>query len=802
MLIFRDALYAVRAMRKNLAFAVTAVLMLALGIGANTAIFSVIRAVLLKPLEYHDPDRLVLVSGGATPMRFEEMRTTAHSFSAIGDYLDSLQNVTLSGGSGPEVLKEARISANFLPILGVQPVLGRSFRSEEDALNAPPVVIISANLWQRRFGGDPRVVGRAATLDLTPYTIVGVLPPRFSFPFPGVDVWVTKPAEYIRPLSPLLAVFARLKPDVSIEQATGELAVINHQYATAHPGMLDSKPKKVERVIPLKDRLVASLRTTLWMLFGAIAFVLLIACANVASLLLARATYRSREFAVRAALGASRGRLIGQLLTESVLLAVCSGIMGVLLAQWSLSAITRITTFSLPRLTETRLDSVVLGFAILLSLFTGVLFGLVPSLSASRLDLVNMLRTSGEGVSSGESRRVRLWLSSRGVLVMGQIALSLVLLIGTALLMESLAHVQNLDLGFRPSHLLTMQISLSPTRYDTDYKKAAFYSELVNRVESIPGVRNATVTLTLPFTAYAGTPVQPADQPPALLNQRPIATIQLISPSHFRTLEIPLRRGREFSARDNLAAPPVAIIDESLARRFWPAYPKGRDPIGQHLLIGASPKPVEIVGVVADVHQNVEGDAWPGVYRPCAQNPSMFAMFAVRTEGDPLRFVNSVRSQLRTIDPDEAVSEIQTMEDVVEAEEGQRRLIFRLLGVFAGSALLLTLVGIYGMIAYWVVQRTKEFGIRRALGAQEGNILRLVIRQGFGLTLGGVLIGLGGAAALTRVLKALLFDVSATDPLTFASIALLFIVVALAASYIPAARAMRIDPMAALRSDH
>ena len=795
--ISQDLLYALRTMGKNPAFAVTAVLTLALGIGANTAIFSVIRAVLLKPLPYRDPYRLVHISGGAsaTSMRFEEIRTAARSYGAIGAFRGGVENVTFSGEGGPEVLTEARVSANFLRILGVEPLLGRSFLPEEDAPGGPPVAMISAEFWQRRFGGDPLVAGKTATVAATPYTIIGVLPVGFQFPFSGVDVWVTQPYYLMSPFSPYLDVYGRLKPRVDIEQASAELAVLNHQYAIAHPGMLDSKPG-TERVTRLRDQQVDDVRSMLWMLFGAVGFVLLIACANVASLLLARASSRSHEFAVRAVLGAGRGRLIGQLLAESVLLAFGGGALGVLLAQWSLSGITGMRALDLPRVGEIRLDGMVLGFALVLSIATGVLFGLVPALGVSRPDLADVLRASGEAPAREGSR---LGLGMRGALVVGQLALSIVLLIGATLLMESVAHLRHVDPGFEPANLLTMQIPLSPSRYDTDQKKAAFFDELVRRVESVPGVRNAAVTLTLPMTGFARTPVQLADQPPTKLNERRLGIIQFITPAYFRTLKIPLRRGREFTARDILGAAPVAIINESLVRRFWPAYPNGQDPVGQRILIGASPQPVEIVGIVADLHQSLESDPGPGMFRPCSQTPLASAMFAVRTEGDPLRFVNSVRQQVLAIDRDQAVSAVKTMEDLVEAQVGQRRLIFTLLGLFAGVALLLASVGIYGVIAYTVVERTKEVGIRRALGAQQGDILRIVLGQGLDLAVGGVAIGHGGAFALTRVLESLLYHVSATDPATFAGISLLLVLVALVASYIPARRATRIDPMTALR---
>src|SRR5579863_2735141 len=795
----QDLLYALRTMRKNRVFTATAVLTLALGIGGNTAMFTVIRSVLLKPLAYPDPDRVVQISGGATSVRFEQIRAEARSYADVGAYRGGLQNITLSGGAEPEVLKGASVSANFLSILEVEPLLGRSFRPEEDSAAGPRVAMISAELWRRRFDGDQGILGKTATLAATPYTIVGVLPTGFQFPFPDADVWIARPTESINTLSPVLAVFGRLNPGVDLKQATAELAVLNQHYRTAHPGMLDGKPNTVEQVTPLRDRLVASVRFLLWMLFGAVAFVLLIACANVASLLLARAASRSREFAVRAAIGASRGRLIRQLLAESVVLAVAGGALGVLLARWSLIGIAHMSALDLPRAGEIQLDGLVLGFAVLLSIGTGVLFGLVPSLGASRPDLAAVLRASGEAAGSTGKKRVALGISARGALVIGQVALSMVLLIGAALLMQSLARLYGVSPGFNPSHLLALRISLPPSRYDTGQKQAAFFDELARRVQVLPGVRSAAATWTLPFMGFARTPVQLANQPPQPLNQRPLALIQDVTPAYFRTLEIPLKRGREFSERDDAGAPPAAIITESLARVLWPAYPNGLDPVGQRILVGSKADPVEIVGVVADIHQALEVDPWPGVFRPFDQNPFAASSFAVRTAGDPLQFVHAVSDQVRAIDPDQPASEFKTMEDLMEAEGGQRRVILTLLGCFAGAALLLAVIGIYGVIAYSVAQRTQEVGIRRALGARHEDILRLVIGQGVALTLAGVALGIGGALALTRVMASLLFQTSTTDPAAFAGIAILFVIVALVASYIPARRATRIDPMSALR---
>jgi predicted permease len=803
--ISQDTRYALRTMRKKPAFALTAVLTLAVAIGGNTAMFTVIRAVLLKPLQYSDADRLVSIQGGATPTRFTEMKAGARSYTELGAMV-GIENVTLSGRAEPEVLRGIRVSADFLKIPDLEPMLGRSFRPEEDSPGGAPVAMISAELWQRRFGGDPQIAGKTATLSTTAYTIIGVLPPHLRFPFPDIDVWMTAPAEdpliavKSRALSPFLTVMGRLKPGVSLEQANAEMKVLRHQYALAHPAMLDGKPRPVE-VVAMKDDLVANVRTMLLMLSGAVGLVLLIACANVASLLLARATSRSREFAVRSALGAARSRLIRQLLAESVLLSFAGGAIGVLLTAWGLRAIPKITAFELPRAGEIQMDWIVLGFTAALSIATGVIFGLAPSLGASRPDLMAMLRGSGGAASKGVPRRILAVLNVRGLLVVGQIALSIVLLIGAALLVETIAHLRHVDVGFNPANLLTMRISLPPLRYDTDQKRAAFYAALIQGVETSPGVRSGTAAVAVPMMGYPGTPVQDATKPWLRLNERPIETIINVAPGYFRTLEVRMKRGRDFTAQDKADSQRVAIIDEGLARQFWPNYPSGEDPVGKRLLVGGiNPNPAEIVGVVANVHQSVEGNTWPGtVYVAFTQGAPQSGIVAIRTEGDPLRFTKAVREQVRGLDRDLPVANVKTMDALVEAQVGQRRLLMNLLESFAGVALLLALMGIYGVIAYSVTQRTQEVGIRRALGSGQSDILWLVIGQGLVLIVAGIALGLGGALALTRVANAVLFDVSATDSATFVGVALLFLVVALAASYIPARRAARIDPMAALR---
>jgi predicted permease len=476
-------------------------------------------------------------------------------------------------------------------------------------------------------------------------------------------------------------------------------------------------------------------------------------------------------------------------------------VLGVLLAAWSLRAIPNITSFNLPRASEIHLDRTVLGFAAALSLATGALFGLAPSLRASRSDLIGVLRASGEAANQGGPGGVPGGLNLRGLLLVGQIALSVVLLIGAALLMESVVQLHRVDVGFNPVNLLTLRVALPALRYDTDQKKTSFFQNLVRQVGSTPGVRGVTAAWYLPMMGSAGTPVQDANKPPLRLNERPIATIIIVTPGYFSTLEIMFRRGRDFTQSDTAESQRVAIINETLAHRFWPAYPAGQNPIGQRMLVGGvNPKPAEIVGIVADVHQGLETNVWQeSVYVAFTQNPQASAVLAVRTVGDALRFTGAVRKQVQALDRDQPIAGVQTMEDLVELAVGRRRLLAPLLGSFASVALLLALIGIYGVIAYSVAQRTREMGIRRALGAQHRDILRLVVGQGLVLALVGVAIGVGGAFALTRVMKTLLFHVSATDPAIFVGIATLFLLVALVASYFPARRAARIDPMAALR---
>jgi putative ABC transport system permease protein len=791
---------AIRQFARNRGFAATVVLTISLGIGLNAAMFSIIRAVLLAPLGYHDPNGLVLIANGATPVRFDLMLSTARSYDGLGAYFTGTENLALTGDGRPEVLRGARVSWNFLDILGVRPLLGRSFLPAEDRPGAPAVAMISAELWQQRFDGSPSILGRSVTLSGAAYTIVGVLPPKFPFPFSSTDVWLTRPSEWTalgpqsRRLSPGLRMFGRLKPGLTIAQADAELTVIDHQYDAANPGMLDSNAslarmfnRPPDHVELMKDQLVSDVRAKLWLLFGAVGLVLLIVCANVASLLLARAAARSREFAVRMAVGAGRRAIVAQLLSESVLLTLAGGALGVALAGWSIRGVRAMTALDLPRSGDIGIDGVVLWFAVALSLLTGLLFGLAPALAASRPDVAAVLRGGGTTDYAGW-KTGSLRLHPRSLLVVGQVALSTVLPIGAALLLESLARVNRVNPGFQVSNLLTMRITPSPIRYDSERKLANFYNALVNRLDALRGVSGAAVTFTLPTTGYAAIPVEVIGGPEMKLNQRPLAVLQNVTPQYFQTMKIPLRRGRKFTAHDDADAVPVAIIDESMARRFWPQYPGGPDPIGQQLQIGAHYPPTEIIGIVGDTRQaGLAEQPKPGLYLPAAQHPPVSAMLAIRVEGDPLAIVNTVRGEILNLDPDQPVSEVASMNEVVDASEGQLRLRMTLLAIFAGVATVIAVIGLYGVVSYSVAQRTKEIGIRTALGAPRGSILALVVGNGLRLALGGLLLGVFGALALARMLHSLLFDISANDPVTYLAVALLFALVALAASYFPRA---------------
>jgi predicted permease len=801
-----DVHSAVRSIRKHPAFSMAVILMLAVGISADITIFSVIRAVLLKPLPYHDSDRIVMIADGATPIRFAHVKAASRSYHGVGAYTTGLEHVALSGGGQPEVLDAARVSANFLTILGVAPVLGRGFLDQEDREGAPAVAIISTALWQRRFSTDPSIIGKTINLAGAPHTVVGILPAGFEFPMKGVDIWLTRPSEWSiippfgRPLSPILSIFGRLQHDVTPAAATSELAVLNRQYAAASPGMLDMKdPQVTDPVRPLKDVLVDDVRAKLWLLFGAVGFVLLIVCANTGGMMLARTVSRTREFAVRAAIGAGRGRIVSQLLAESLLLSFVGGAIGIALTAASLSAVRNISLVDLPRASSIHLDGTVLMFGIAASALMGIVFGLAPALTSSKTDLATVLRGSGEASSSSKPNSM---LGALGLLVVGQVTLSIVLVISASLLIKSMVRLSGVYPGFQPSGLLTMKVAPSPTRYDTDEKLAAFYEQIVEKAAIVPGASNAALTLTVPMDEFMGTTVQVSDRPIATLSERPIAIIQNVTNSYFQTMRIPIVRGREFNAHDNKSSTDVAIISEVFAKTFWPEYPNGPDPIGQTVLSGSELRPHQIIGIAADVHHSGRDQhPRPEIYYSCAQQPPQAAMLVVRTTGEPLSLSTPIRNAILQLDRDQPVSQVSTMNEIIESSEGDLRLMMRLLGAFAAVAMALALLGLYGVISYSVVRRTREIGIRRALGAQNRDLISLLLKRGFVLVGSGVVAGLGAALLVTRLLQDLLFHVSPTDPLTFAAIATTFMLVAIGASLIPALRATEIEPLIAIRGE-
>ncbi len=777
-----------RFLRRAPGFALAAVLTLALGIGANVACFSIVRAVLLKPLGYRDADQLVRLSGGASPAHFAQIQSSARNYSAIGSYAME-QDLVFSGRGLPELVKTIRVSADFLQILGVPPLLGSGFGNSDNA------VLISFDFWQRVFQGDTHILGQTINLAGTPHPILGVMRAGFAFPSADVDVWLPRPEDspmfsrQSRALSPFLTVFGRLNPGVTFERATAELKVMQTSYAKSYPAMLDAKPKSPPAAAPLQETIVSQVRPELWLLFGATFVVLLIACANLAGLLLARAVARSTEFAIRSALGASRLRIVRDLILETLIVSSLGGAAGAFLAFLCLATVRHMAGAHLPRASEIQFDLPVAAFAIGLSLLTAILFGLAPSLSASRTDLMSVLRASQ--ANSGRFR-------SRGVLVATQIAFSVVLLISAALLLESILRLKAEALGFDSQNLLTARIALSP-----DVNARRFFDDLLTRIRFSPGVEHASASLTLPMTSYPGTPVQDASHPALPLNQRPLAAIFIISPDYFQTLRVPLRRGRTFTARDDERAKRVAIIDEGLARYFWPDYPAGQNPIGREILVGGVNKaPAEIIGIVADVHQSMDDAGWGrSVYVPFAQSPVPSAILAVRVTDNPLRFGPTLRRAVQSLNPAQALYDVRAMQELVDDELGSRRLLLEILGFFASVALGLAVLGIYGLVSYSVNQRTQEMGVRRAFGASGVSIIEMILAQTLRWTIAGILFGGAAAIAVTRFLRSYLFHIGATDPITFFAVFVLFITIAAAAALRPAFRAARIDPMQALRHE-
>jgi len=805
-----DVRYAGRVLAKTPGFASVAVLTLAVGIGANTAIFSVANALLLRPLPYAQPDRLVVLSserkasgeqqGPLSYPRFTLVQDRSRSFTGVAAFCNEVFNLT--GRGDPEQIPAARVSWNFFDILGVPPALGRGFRAEEDTPGGEPVVLLSDGFWRRRFAADASVVGRSVTLDSKDYTVIGVLPADFRFALLGPKTDIFAPRVFDLNLmtpaqaqsgSGFLNYLARLRPGIGIAAARSEMDALAAQYRQEYPKFPDTDPDLTVRLGNLRDEMVANVRLAILILFGAVSLVLLIACANVASLLLSRALGRRREIAVRTAIGASRGALIRQLLTESLMLALLGGVLGALLSAWGTQTLAGMAESSLPRASEIRVDGAVLAFTAMISLFAGVVFGFVPALQISRADLNSVLRSEGRAATSGR-RRNRM----RNLLVVSQVALSMVLLIGAGLLLRSFVQLRSAHPGFDARNVLTMNVALPQSRYSKGAQMVAFSEELVRQLRALPGVQSAAVSSALPVTTTRQSPALPEGQPQLPLPQRPLFNVQMSGPGYAATLRIPVLGGREFTQHDDAGAPLVAMVNQTTARRYWP----NQNPIGKHVLLGRIPQPIEVVGVLGDIRNvGVAADVAPEIYVPFAQRPWANIYLLVRTAGDPHMFVSAVRARVLALDHEQPVTAIQTLDELLESGAAQPRFTTFLLGTLSGTALLLAIVGIYGVIAYSVAERTQEMGIRIALGAERTDILRLVLGQGLVLALSGIAIGLATSLALTRLLGSLLYRVSVTDPVTFGAGAVLFAGVAMLASYLPALRATRVDPLIALRNE-
>ena len=802
--LLQDLRFGARVLARHKGFTAVAVLTLALGIGANTAIFSVVNAVLLRPLPYENSHELVQIWGTQpqldtapmSPANFLDWREQNRVFERVAAYTG--QNFNLSGVDEPERIRATRVSADLFELLRVRPKLGRAFLAEEDQYGGHRVVILSHALWQRRFGANPEILGKTLTLNDQSYVVVGVMPPDFSFPRTTTEMWTPiafSPGERGTRNTNYISVLARLKPGVTLEQARSEMEALarrqQEQYPEANTGI-------GVKLISYKEQVVGNTRPILLLLLGAVGFVLLIACANVANLLLARAAGRRKEMAVRSALGAGRRRVIRQLLTESVLLALVGGGLGLLLALWGINLLVALQPANIPRLAELRIDRGVLLFASALSLLTGIAFGIAPALQATRLDLNDALKEGGKGTGEGGSRQ-RL----RSILIVSEIALSLVLLIGAGLTIKSFWRLIQVDPGFNPEHTLTMVVTLPTTRYADAGRQVAFFQQAVERVSNLPGVDAAGVTTDIPLFGGNSTGFNVEGDPPYAPGQRPLVEYRSVSPGYFRAMGIPLLRGRTFTEQDRGDAPGVVIINETLARRYFP----GADPLGKRLGFSGPTDWREIVGVARDTRNyGLDEEVKPEAYMPYTQSaPGYLAgsisgmILVARTASDPQGMSAAVKREVQGLDSNLPVYNIKTMEQHLAESTAQRRFNMLLLTVFAGVAVLLAVFGLYGVMSYMVSQRTREIGLRMALGAQARDILGMAVRQGLVLIIIGIGVGLAGALALTRVMSGLLYGVGATDPATFAAIVLLLAFVSLVACYIPARRATRIDPLTALK---
>lgn len=809
--IWQDIRYGVRMLLKAPSFSIVATIALALGIGANTAIFSVVNAVLLRPLPFQNAEQLMMVwetdssrgqqRGAASYPNFSDWRDQNHVFEHMASYHPN--DFIMTGRGDSTRLQGAVVNADLFPLLGATPILGRTFLPDEDKPgDTGRVVVLSQELFQKRFGSDPNVVGQSLVLDGETYTIVGVMPRAFQFPIQNdpVELWTTVAVdrEGKDPISDMrgahyMNVIGRLKPGISKQQAQAEMTTIGARLEQQYP---DKNLHRNIGIEPTLESLVGDIRPALLILLGAVGCVLLIACANVANLLLARAMSRHKEMAIRSALGASRARVIRQLLTESVLLSLTGGALGLVLAVWWSDLLVAMGKDDIPRALQVGLDWRVLGFTLTVSLLTGIVFGLVPALHSAKTQLTETLKEGSRGGSGKGARRNRV----RGVLVVAELAIAVVLLVGAGLLIQSLWRLRQVSPGFNPQNVLTFVVGVPEVKYPAA-KQSQFYRDLVARVETLPGVSSASAVIPLPLNGdrfgisfeVEGRPVAKGDQPSA--------DFFAIEPGYFKTMGIPIVKGRAFTDRDDKKGPAVIIVNEAFAQKHFP----NEDVIGKRIKPGIStdeddPVMREIVGVAANVkNRNLSSEMRPGYFMATAQMPFSQMTVVVKTTNDPHSLITAVQREVTAMDTELPVYNIKTMDEYIAASVAAPRFNTTLLAIFAAVALILTVVGLYGVMSYSVAQRTNEIGIRMALGAQTRDVLRLIVSQGFKLVLLGLSIGLIGAFALMRVMQRLLFGVTTKDPVTFVAVAVLLGVVALIACYIPARRAARVDPMEALR---